>query len=104
MARSLERLRAAQQVVDQLKAELDAVGVVLPSMGVDPLTLGGNGPGQPYPLIELGRCTMETARQLVAALDGKRQGEAEAQTPVAASAGDVLRERVRAVNREGRLP
>ncbi|WP_406861684.1 hypothetical protein ABZO31_14865 [Streptomyces sp. HUAS MG47] len=94
----MERLRAAQQVVDQLKAALDAVDVVLPSMGVDPLTIGGSGPAAPYPLIELGRCNMDTARQLVAVLSGKRPQEEPA------SPGDVLRARVRAVNRESLLP
>ncbi|MFG2329670.1 hypothetical protein ACGFMM_08585 [Streptomyces sp. NPDC048604] len=102
MASSLERLRAAQQVVDQLKAELDALDVILPSMGVDPMTIGGSGPSSPYPLIELGRCNMDTARQLVAVLSGARAAVGPAEEP--GTSGEVLRARVRAVNREGRLP
>ncbi|HEY9369728.1 hypothetical protein [Streptomyces sp.] len=73
METSLDRLRAAQQVVDQLKSELDAVDVILPSLGVDLLTLAGRGPESPYPLVDLGRCNMDTALRLAAVLsEGRR--------------------------------
>lgn len=73
METSSERLRAVQEVVDQLKAELDALGVTLPSLGVDPLTMAGSGPSYPYPLVELGRCNLDTALRLAAALHQVRR-------------------------------
>jgi hypothetical protein len=66
MLTSLERLQAAQEVVTRLKGEFDALGVGLPSLGIDPLTMAGAG--NTYPLVELGRCNLDTALRLLAVL------------------------------------
>ncbi|MDN3296247.1 hypothetical protein QWM81_19710 [Streptomyces ficellus] len=63
--RSAERLRAAEDVVAQLRDELARVGVTLPSLRVDPVSAASDAP---YPLIDLGRCNMDTAMRLVAFL------------------------------------
>ncbi|MER7515118.1 hypothetical protein [Streptomyces sp. NPDC126499] len=63
---ALDSLRTAQDVVTQLRAELAAHGVTLPSLGVDPLTMAATAPA--YPLVELGRCNLDTARRLVSVL------------------------------------
>ncbi|NEC69709.1 hypothetical protein [Streptomyces sp. SID9727] len=52
--------------IDALRAALKANGITLPSLGVDPLTLAG-WPSRP-PLVALGNCNTETARQLAEAL------------------------------------
>ncbi|MFG2642423.1 hypothetical protein ACGFYP_15820 [Streptomyces sp. NPDC048370] len=71
MPTSLERLQAVQEAVTQLKGEFGALGVTLPSLGVDPLTMAGTGEG--YPLVELGRCNLDTALRLAAVLNGVRR-------------------------------
>ncbi|QGV82730.1 hypothetical protein EIZ62_18110 [Streptomyces ficellus] len=58
-------MRSVEQVVDQLRDELGRVGVTLPSLRVDPVTAASE---VPYPLVELGRCNMDTAMRLVAVL------------------------------------
>ncbi|GGY12291.1 hypothetical protein [Streptomyces djakartensis] len=55
----------AEDVVKELRAELAKAGVVLPSLGLDPVSLAREAP---CPLVELGRCSVETARRLAAAL------------------------------------
>lgn len=62
-----ETISEAQQVQDELSAALERAGIVLPSLGVDPVWLSRR---PPRVLIELGRCNLETARKLVAALKG----------------------------------
>ncbi|MBW1595704.1 hypothetical protein HPT28_01320 [Streptomyces sp. JJ38] len=57
----------AEAVCDDLEDALGTLGLTLPSLEVD---LGPGGewrPASPLP-IELGRCNVETARALVAAL------------------------------------
>ncbi|MFI1678907.1 hypothetical protein [Streptomyces sp. NPDC020607] len=66
---SEERLRAAEEAVRQLRGGLAEVGVTLPSLRVDPLTAAGDGT---LPLVELGRCNLDTALRLAAALEAGR--------------------------------
>ncbi len=55
----------AEEARDQLREALEEVGVVLPSLGLDVVSLGSH-----YlpPLVDLGRCHPSVARQLVTAL------------------------------------
>jgi hypothetical protein len=55
----------AEETVEELRTELAEAGITLPSLGLDPVSLAREAP---CPLIELGRCSVETARRLVAAL------------------------------------
>lgn len=55
----------AQVVCDELAVVLKRAGIVLPSLGVDPVWLGHV---RPRVLVELGRCNLETAHRLVAVL------------------------------------
>ncbi|MCT4352776.1 hypothetical protein M5362_06485 [Streptomyces sp. Je 1-79] len=60
----------AQEAVRELREALVRAGIVLPSLGLDVLTLAAD---PPRPLVELGRCTVETARLLTGAvLSGER--------------------------------
>ncbi|MCK8680612.1 MULTISPECIES: hypothetical protein [Streptomyces] len=65
----MERLAAVEDVVARLRGELGEVGVVLPSLRVDPVTAIGEAV---EPLVDLGRCNLETATRLVEALRGGR--------------------------------
>ncbi|MFE3326740.1 hypothetical protein [Streptomyces sp. NPDC059176] len=71
MVRSAERLRVAEEVVSQLRTELDGTGVVLPSLRVDPVSLAGESSA--YPLVDLGRCNLDTALRLAAVLHEVRK-------------------------------
>ncbi|WP_078648474.1 hypothetical protein [Streptomyces leeuwenhoekii] len=55
----------AEEVVEELRAALAKAGITLPSLGLDPVSLARL---TPCPLVELGRCSVETARRLVAVL------------------------------------
>ncbi|MER6715677.1 MULTISPECIES: hypothetical protein [unclassified Streptomyces] len=55
----------AEDAVKELRAELAKAGIILPSLGLDPVSLAREAP---CPLVELGRCTVETARRLAAVL------------------------------------
>ncbi|MFF5981569.1 hypothetical protein ACFY78_22235 [Streptomyces olindensis] len=55
----------AEDAVKELRAELAKAGIILPSLGLDPVSLGREAP---CPLVELGRVTVETARRLAAVL------------------------------------
>ncbi|MGW1836469.1 hypothetical protein [Streptomyces sp. BBFR2] len=57
-----DALWEADDAVRALDEGLRAHGVVLPSLGVDPVSCATV---DPRPLIELGRCNLATARQLV---------------------------------------
>jgi hypothetical protein len=59
-----DTIREAEKVRDELTAALNAVGIVLPSLGIDPTSCVGKAPA----LIELSRCNLETARKLTVAL------------------------------------
>ncbi|MGA4849657.1 hypothetical protein ACOBQB_26625 [Streptomyces sp. G5(2025)] len=63
-----ERLRAAEEAVRQLKAGLERAGVTLPSLRVDPLSVANEA----LPLVELGRCNLDTALRLACVLEGPR--------------------------------
>ncbi|MEW2631946.1 hypothetical protein AB0903_09860 [Streptomyces sp. NPDC048389] len=67
VVRSAERLRAAEEVVAQLRSGLDTVSVTLPSLRVDVVSLASEAP---YPLVDLGRCNLDTALRLAAVLQG----------------------------------
>lgn len=56
-----DRVRAAEDMVAQLKKGLAGLGVTLPSLRVDPVSCAGN---EPTPLVDLGRCNIETALRL----------------------------------------
>ncbi|GAA3972744.1 hypothetical protein [Streptomyces marokkonensis] len=55
----------AEVTVKELRAALTEAGITLPSLGLDPVSLAREAP---CPLIELGRCSVETARRLAAVL------------------------------------
>ncbi len=59
------KLRDAERARDELSAALRSAGIVLPSLGVEPMAYGDE---EPRPLVELGRCTVPVARRLTAAL------------------------------------
>lgn len=72
-----DKVRDAEQARDELRDALKAAGVQLPSLGLDAASCAGL---VPLALIDLGRCNIETARALAAAVrpDGgeRRQGAA----------------------------
>ncbi|WP_411079724.1 hypothetical protein [Streptomyces sp. cmx-18-6] len=66
-----DRMRAAEGAVARLKEELAGRGVTLPSLRVDPVSSAGN---EPTPLIDLGRCNIDTALRLCEVLAEKESG------------------------------
>ncbi|WP_426363787.1 hypothetical protein [Streptomyces sp. E-08] len=58
-------LGTAQEAVAELRDALARAGITLPSLGLDVVTLAAE---PPRPLVELGCCTVETARLLAAAV------------------------------------
>ncbi|AOT60617.1 hypothetical protein A4G23_03492 [Streptomyces rubrolavendulae] len=62
-----ERIREAEEARDALRAALSGVGVTLPSLGLDCVSLAAD---PPYPLVELGRCAPRTALRLAEAPTG----------------------------------
>ncbi|NEY31582.1 hypothetical protein GTU99_05095 [Streptomyces sp. PRKS01-65] len=58
-------IEEAEEVVEELRAALAKAGITLPSLGLDPVSLARR---TPCPLVELGRCSVETARRLAAVL------------------------------------
>jgi hypothetical protein len=62
-----DRIAEAEAARDELDAALRGSGIILPSLGLDsPSYFGHTIP----PLIDLGRCSVGTARRLAAALRG----------------------------------
>jgi hypothetical protein len=55
----------AEETVEELRAALLVAGIELPSLGLDPVSLARD---VPRPLVELGRCSVETARRLAEVL------------------------------------
>ncbi|AKZ55611.1 putative secreted protein [Streptomyces ambofaciens ATCC 23877] len=55
----------AEVAVKELRAALVKAGITLPSLGLDPVSLAREAP---CPLVELGRCSVETAQRLAAVL------------------------------------
>ncbi|MGW3420612.1 hypothetical protein [Streptomyces phaeochromogenes] len=66
-----ERVLSTEDAVACLRAALEGAGVALPSLGVDPVTAAT---GEPYALVELGRCNVRTAVRLADALRGAAAG------------------------------
>ncbi|WP_438488049.1 hypothetical protein [Streptomyces sp. S186] len=54
-----------ETVLTELREALARAGIILPSLGLDPVSYAHRS--MP-PLVELGRCNMDTARRLVKAL------------------------------------
>jgi hypothetical protein len=63
--------RTAEEAVERLRAALHEVGIVLPSLRIDPVT---GAQGDPYALVDLGRCNLRVASQLAAVLRGRAGG------------------------------
>ncbi|MEU7021741.1 hypothetical protein ABZ990_13915 [Streptomyces sp. NPDC046203] len=64
-----DNMRSTEEVceaVRELGDALERVGITLPSLGLDAVTLGVEPPRAP--LVDLGRCPADTARQLTEAL------------------------------------
>ncbi|MCX4700892.1 hypothetical protein OG252_33720 [Streptomyces sp. NBC_01352] len=55
----------AEETVKELRSALLMAGITLPSLGLDPVSLAREAP---CPLVELGRCSVETAQRLAAVL------------------------------------
>ncbi|MEU0070552.1 hypothetical protein ABZ027_13580 [Streptomyces sp. NPDC006332] len=62
-------MRPTEEVVQTLREALGGVGVVLPSLCVDPVTGASD---EPFALVELGRCNVRTAERLASVLRGER--------------------------------
>ncbi|MFD3932868.1 hypothetical protein [Streptomyces sp. NPDC058614] len=77
-------LRSTEEVVALLRDALTGVGVVLPSLCVDPVTGASD---EPFALVVLGRCNVRTAEKLASVLRGERP-------PVGAHVVDVRDEQV----------
>ncbi|WP_369223467.1 hypothetical protein AB5J52_21245 [Streptomyces sp. R39] len=60
-------LRTTEEVVESLRAALKGVGVVLPSLCVDPVTGASD---EPFALVELGRCNIRVAERLASGCGG----------------------------------
>lgn len=67
---AMDTINEAEQVRDELCAALHGAGITLPSLGIDPVAYTED---KPRPLVELGRCNIQTARKLTAALVNVRQ-------------------------------
>ncbi|MFB8405145.1 hypothetical protein [Streptomyces sp. NPDC055912] len=65
MKKTPEAIEVAQAAVTELREALARAGIRLPSLGLDVVTLAAD---PPRPLVELGCCTVETARLLAAAV------------------------------------
>jgi hypothetical protein len=67
---ALGKIQEAETVRDELWAALHGAGITLPSLRVEPLAYSDE---RPRPLLELGRCTLRTARQITVALQKGRR-------------------------------
>jgi hypothetical protein len=63
--RALATIAEAEAVRDELTAALHGAGITLPSLRLDPVS---GADENPRPLVDLGRCNMQTARKIAAAL------------------------------------
>lgn len=61
----MNRIKEVENATKELREALAGVGVVLPSLGPDPVSCAND---TMRPLVELGRCTIEVARRLAQAL------------------------------------
>ncbi|WP_162467278.1 hypothetical protein [Streptomyces cavernae] len=64
-----EQVRSTEEVVESLREALAGVGVVLPSLRVDPVTGASE---EPFALVALGRCNVRTAERLASVVRGER--------------------------------
>jgi hypothetical protein len=55
----------AEETVKELRAALETAGITLPTLRIEPVSIAREAP---CPLVELGRCSVETARRLAAVL------------------------------------
>ncbi|MER5787925.1 hypothetical protein [Streptomyces sp. NPDC001980] len=62
-------MRPTEEVVETLRLALRGVGVVLPSLCVDPVTGASD---EPFALVELGRCNVRVAERLASVVRGER--------------------------------
>ncbi|GGU58068.1 hypothetical protein GCM10010211_23690 [Streptomyces albospinus] len=67
-----QHLKEVDALTTELREALARAGVVLPSLRPDPVSIAHR---YMPPLVELGRCSMEVARQLTAALAEPARGE-----------------------------
>ncbi|QHC21166.1 hypothetical protein [Streptomyces sp. GS7] len=67
-----QHLKEVDAVTTELREALARAGVVLPSLRPDPVSIAHR---YMPPLVELGRCSMEVARQLTDALAERSRGE-----------------------------
>ncbi|SCK12309.1 hypothetical protein [Streptomyces sp. WMMB 322] len=70
--RAVEAITTSTEAVVRLQEALGGVGVTLPFLGIDLLSC--SRPLDPRPLIELGRCNLETADALTEALRRVQDG------------------------------
>ncbi|MFJ2025790.1 hypothetical protein [Streptomyces sp. V2I9] len=68
---AVERVRTAEDAVERLKERFAGLGVKLPSLRVDPASCAGD---EPAPLVDLGRCNIDTALRLCEVLAEKESG------------------------------
>ncbi|MFE6836374.1 MULTISPECIES: hypothetical protein [unclassified Streptomyces] len=66
-----ERVQAAEEAVRELKEALGGVGVVFPSLDVERVSAAGS---YGLPLVDLGRCNLDTALRLAAVLHERAAG------------------------------
>ncbi|WP_254401153.1 hypothetical protein [Streptomyces sp. AC555_RSS877] len=62
-------VRPTEEIVASLRKALVGVGIILPSLRVDPVTGASD---EPFALVELGRCNVRTAERLASVLRGER--------------------------------
>ncbi|MFE7275100.1 hypothetical protein [Streptomyces sp. NPDC057623] len=60
---------STEEVVASLREALLGVGVILPSLCVDPVTGASD---EPFPLVDLGRCNVRVAEKLASVVRGER--------------------------------
>ncbi len=66
-----ERMQAAEEAVQQLRESLAGVGVLFPSLDVERVSAAGT---YGLPLVDLGRCNLDTALRLAAVLHERASG------------------------------
>ncbi|MGW3644914.1 hypothetical protein [Streptomyces sp. NPDC000878] len=64
-ARSADCVEEAEETVKELRTALENAGITLPTLRLDAASVARE---VPRPLIELGRCNVETAARIAAAL------------------------------------
>ncbi|SFY35755.1 hypothetical protein OH786_15125 [Streptomyces atratus] len=67
------RVQAAEDAVARLKEGFSGVGITLPSLRIDPVSCAGSDPVSP--LVDLGRCNLDTALRLSVVLEAQGQAD-----------------------------